>query len=465
MIRLLKFWLLVGIGWAGIWMGVSSYENYFKNGDGFFGAININILFKYIGWFLGVLLLLTFGLKSKVNWLLNLTISVTSFFFFLLVSELICLILIRFNLVEVAKPFHSRLLLFEGWTSPKRPFWGDYSREFGSWSLPNDSLVIVPCHGDTLNMRTNSFGMRDKERTPTKTKQQKRVLMMGDSFVEGNIVNDTSRHSDLLEKKTQIEHLNFGTKGTSAINYYLTYKHLAKKFEHDVVMVCLLPANDFEDYTPDVKAGLLKYPIYRPYWEGTFPDVLVKYSLADISQSLATFQNHNNPIRTYYTVDSIYRTLPLKQQIWSEITLNSYLYNCVFSLASKFANQKRMPINSFGKELFEKRWDAFAYSLEQLAKEAKGKDVIFYAVPIVSDLKVYHQSKVDDLSPRIASLCRKYNITYINLLPAFYAAGPSNWDKLYEPCDGHWTPAGERLTAAALMKHPAYRKAIGLTKP
>lgn len=465
MIRLLKFWLAVGIGWAGIWLGVSGYENYIKNGDGFLGAININVLFRYVGWLLAILMLLSFGIKSKVNWLLNLSLSAMSLLFFLFIGELLCLILIRFSLIEVAKPFHSRLLLFEGWTSPKRPFWGDYSREFGSWRLPNDSLVIVPCHGDTITMRTNRFGMRDRERTLENTKFQKRVLMMGDSFAEGYIVNDSSRHSNLLEKETQIEHLNFGMKGTSVINYYLTYKHLAKKFEHDVLTVCILPANDFEDYTLEEKAGLLKYPIYRPYWEGTFPNVSVKYSLADISQSPATLQNHNNPVHTYYTVDSIYHTLPLNQQIGSEITLNSYLYNCVFGLASKFANQKKLPTNSFAKESFEKRWDAFAYSLEQLAKEAKGKEVIFYAVPIVNDLKAYHQSKVDDLSPRIAALCRKYNITYISLLPEFYAAGPNNWDKLYEPCDGHWTPAGERLMTDALLKNPAYRKAIGLTKP
>ncbi|AEI50153.1 SGNH/GDSL hydrolase family protein [Runella slithyformis] len=465
MIRLLKFWLIVSIGWAGIWLGVSSYENYIKNGDGFLGVTNINALFRYTGWLLGVLMLLSFGLKSKINWLLNLTLSAASFLFFLFLGEVLCLILIRFTIVEVAKPFHSRLFLFEGWNAPKRPFWGDYSREFGSWRLPNDSLEIVPCHGDTLSIRTNSFGMRDKERTLKNTKSQKRVLMLGDSFAEGYIVNASARHSDILEKETQIEHLNFGIKSTSAINYYLTYSHLAKKFEHDVLTVCILPANDFEDYTSETKVDLLKYPIYRPYWEGTFPNVSVKYSLADISQSLATLQNHNKPIRTYYTVDSIYHTLPLKQRIWAEITLNSYLYNCVFGLSAKFVNRKRMPPNSFAKESFEKRWDAFAHSLEQLAKAAKGKEVIFYAVPIVNDLKVYHQSKVDDLSPRIEALCRKYNITYINLLPKFYAAGPQNWDKLYEPCDGHWTPAGERLVAAALLKHPAYLKAIGLTNP
>jgi len=460
--RLLRFWSIVGIGWVAAWVALGSYERLFSNGDGFLAGININVLFQYISWFLLLILFLFIGIKSKHNLAINLSLSISSLVFFLLVGELLCFFLLKFNMVNAPKPLHTRLCMFEGWSSPERAYWGDYNNDFGSWRLPNDKKEILFCHGDTVKMKTNSFGMRDSERSlMNENPKKKRVVMMGDSFLEGYMVNDTSRCSNLLEKQTGVEHLNFGIKGTSVISYYLKYKHLAKRFEHDVVMVSLLIANDFEDFDATKKTGLLKYPIYRPYWDFSTSSPSLKYSLANISQSLLANDNYKNPIRTYYTVDSLYHSLSFKEKIGAEIDLNSYLFNCIMGLATQFAVPKT-PTNSFAKEAYSKRWGVFAHSLEQLALEAKGKKVIVYTVPIANDLRAYQKAKKDDVSPQIEAICRKYNITYINTLPYFYKAGEETWDKLYEPCDGHWTPEGEKFLATILLNNLAYCKAVGI---
>lgn len=102
------------------------------------------------------------------------------------------------------------------------------------------------------------------------------------------------------------EHLNFGINGTSLINYYLLHKHLAKRFEHDVVIIGFLPANDFEDYSDGDEAGLVQFPIYRPYWKSANSGYDLKYSLASINQACGSLAIYNKPKAIFNTKDSVY---------------------------------------------------------------------------------------------------------------------------------------------------------------
>lgn len=461
---LLRFWA----GFAGViliaWGSIKLIEAKFTNGDGIINNVNIDVLFHYLIGFFGLFAICTLGMKSANRLISNISTSLFSLLFFWLVGELICLSLIQFRLVDARKPFHSRLLLTEHWFVPRRPFWGDVSDVFGRWRYPNDSTVSVPVHKRPIPIRSNSFGMRDRERTLENGSSQKRAVLIGDSFVEGYIVEEHQRYSNILEKETGAEHLNFGINGTSVINYSLIYKDLVKKFDHDVVLVSLLPANDFEDYEgrPDQIIGLLKYPIYRPYWKGSHPNVQLAHSLADLSHSMATKDNYNYPVHTQQIVDSVYHTLPLGQKIIAEFSLNSYILSCALHLGEVMASKKSQPVNSYANAFFKHRMFAFMYSLEQIARESKGKKVMVYCVPIIGDLQAYQKQKTDDLSPHIEELCQKYGMTYIDLLPLIHAQGESRWRRFYQVNDGHWTPEGEAFIAKLLLNHPAYRQAMNL---
>lgn len=118
----------------------------------------------------------------------------------------------------------------------------------------------------------------------------------------------TGRVSNRLETATGREHLNFAVNGSSPINYCLVYKNIAKRFEHDIVLVGLLPANDFQDYTPTEAYALVEWPIYRPYWHGQYPNYGLKYSLNNINQPIS--RNGQTPAKLIRTVDSVYSQLP-----------------------------------------------------------------------------------------------------------------------------------------------------------
>lgn len=447
---------------VGCWIIAYGWDYSFSNRDGIVSGVNTTVLLDHLTGWVSVFTLALLGMKSRHTWLANGSLSLFSVVVFWVLAELVCFGLIRSGWVEAPLPFHSRLILNRNWLSTSRPFWADLNPDFGRWRVNNDSLISIPCHGKAIRLSSNGFGMRDKPRTLRNSGSHKRVLLLGDSFVEGYVVEVAQRYSNLLEAATGSEHLNFGINGTSPINYFLIYKHLASRFEHDVVVVSLLPANDFEDYTENQKLELLRYPIYRPYWRGEFPHVTLAYSLANINQSVAALPNHNKPARVQQTVDSLYHTLPFGQKILAEIKMNSYVYSCVYYWAARQVRQGAQKSNSFSSEAFESRWPAFAYSLKQLLTDARagGKKVFVLGMPILSDLEAYGKDHQDNLSPLLRKICRESGADYINFLPLMYRQGQKAWSGYYVACDGHFSPAGEKFVADQLLKNPTYRHAL-----
>lgn len=472
--KLLKFWATVAAGLVVMWGILRLYDLVFANGDGLLADIDLNVMLGYLLVVSGLLAAATLGTRSRHDVVANVSASLSGLLFFWVLAEIVCFGLIRMGLTDAPKPFHSRLLLNENWYTTWPKFWGDLSPVFGRWRIPEASIRLPICTNDTITLISNRFGMRDRERTLANASGKKRALFLGDSFVEGYLVNAPQRYSNLLEAQTGREHLNFGTNGTSPINYYLTYENLASRFDHDVVIITLLPANDFEDYEESQQLELLRYPIYRPYWRGDFPDVTMAYSLADIRQSIAAPNNYRQPEQVQQTVDSLYRTLGFGQKLTAEIQLNSYLYSCAMSWSglgpaipsasqsSQAAEGSPTLRNSYAKKSFENRWGVLEYSLNKLLKLTQGKKVILLGMPILSDLQAYDQQPVDDLSPRLRAMCRQTGATYLNLLPIFHKLGADQWTDLYVPCDGHFSPEGERMVAKTLLELPEYRSAMGL---
>jgi hypothetical protein len=161
------------------------------------------------------------------------------------------------------------------------PFWADINPYFGVWHLSKRFHHQTECF-DVI-YRANSYRARDKERTIHS--DHSRVVVLGDSFIEGWGVESQDRLTDLLEKDTGKEFLNFGTAGSfGPTQYYLLYKYLAKKFDHEAILIGILPDNDFiED---DLEIGKKIYPdFYRPYWVGTYPHFKLSYYLENIDDS------------------------------------------------------------------------------------------------------------------------------------------------------------------------------------
>ena len=430
-----------------------------NNQDGIIWNVSLNHLLRYISYSLGLTMTIILCTKSKYSTVKNIAFSIFILIFFWFFLEFIAWTVNKTKIFEFKSPENSLLFIDVNVENTGiKPFWGDFDQNFGKWRLPNDSLSKYRCDDNTLLVyKTNSVGARDRERSLKNANIKKRIIFLGDSFVEGIMVNIDNRLSNILEKNTQNEHLNFGINGTSPINYYLTYKHLAKKFEHDIVIIGVLPANDFEDYADGDEPTLIRFPIYRPYWKNTNKGYDLKYSLASINQAYGSLAIHNKPVEIFKTKDSIYQSLSLGNKIKSEFIANSYLLKFVSKLGERNIKEHFNKTSVFENYPNDK-WKIFSYSLEKLILEAKGKRVILLTIPTLKDVQIYQKHRKNVLSVQMEKLCKKNQVSYIDLLPGFSTV--KNPSDLYVVCDGHWNERGEKLAAEILLKHHIYKKAI-----
>ena len=175
---------------------------------------------------------------------------------------------IRFVNTSIPLPTYSMV-------NAESSFWMDIDPHFGVWHDAN-STYMHNKQCATVYYTANSQGMRDQERSFKSGKP--RIAVLGDSFVEGYIIEDGHRLTDLMEKNFKIEFLNFGTSGGfGTLNEWLQYKHLVRKFDHDAIIIGILPSNDMTDSMKDER-NMVNDRYRRPYLEGEYPDYEVLYS-------------------------------------------------------------------------------------------------------------------------------------------------------------------------------------------
>ena len=140
------------------------------------------------------------GLRFK-SFLSFLKVAGVNFLIFAVLAELGSLIYINVTNWPSSKPtYHVNY----------NSFWADINPDFGVWHRPNGHFYH---QGGCFNVQytTNSVGARDVERSLHST--ESRTIVLGDSFVEGLGVADQYRLTNILEKQTGREFLNFGTGG------------------------------------------------------------------------------------------------------------------------------------------------------------------------------------------------------------------------------------------------------------
>ncbi len=360
----------------------------------------------------------------------NLFLLICSVFFSFLILETTLYFLVRKSLISIDQPAYSL-------DTVKHRFWADINPYFGTWH-ENFAKYHLKKSCIDVEYEANSYGARDVERS--KFSQNPRVIVLGDSFVEGYGVSNQTRFTDLLEKESGIEHLNFGTSGGfGPTQYYLLYKTLAKNFSHEMVMIGILPFNDFFD--DDLEFGKKAYSgRYRPYFVGSYPNYQLTYYNQDILHSSPTgFQK-------------------LKKKIEGFFRGYTYSYNAIDRLWNVILVKQAMPDQKVFSGYYDynpSQLDRMKYAIEKIAEEAKGKKVVVVVFPVIADLKRYQRGGEPPLSQELKKLSDQHQLLYIDLLPLM-ADFTQNWDKYFLSCDGHWNDFGHSIAAKFLKEKIPY---------
>ena len=354
--------------------------------------------------------------RSPLKWFLYLLkLFAVNFLIFAVLVELVCLVYINVTNWHSSKPTYH--LNFNS-------FWADINPDFGVWHRPNGHFYH---QGGCFSVQytTNSYGARDVERTLHST--QPRTVVLGDSMIEGLGLADQDRLTNLLEKRTGREYLNFGTSGDfGPLQYALLYKTLASRFDHDTVLVGVLADNDFRDM--DLQWGKVHHADrYRPYYADDFSIV---------------YTNHFRPNAGEGFWDHV------------EAVLRAYLasYHVGQFIYSSFYWRMAPPYSGFNDytDVDIARLKRALADIKATAESHHARMAVL-VIPTANDFQRLHQSGANGLGPLMLRWGQENGVAVKDLLPEMDALANGSYQSLFLSCDGHWSSHGSEVAAEVLQ--------------
>lgn len=131
------------------------------------------------------------------------------------------------------------------YVSPERDRFWKYDSLLG-WSHEPGQTGIFETSEFRIGVRINEKGLRDRLHSYERQDDNKRILVLGDSFAWGYGVKDGERFSERLEDALGIEVINAGVSGYSTDQELLWYENEGIKYETDLVIL-VLAGNDVGD--------------------------------------------------------------------------------------------------------------------------------------------------------------------------------------------------------------------------
>lgn len=305
-------------------------------------------------------------------------------------------------------------------------FWDGEHPIFGVWHRPKAAFRHrSPCFDVTYH--SNSVGARDVERR--RDGRRPRVIVLGDSYLEGWGIPRAQRLSDLLERKTAIPHLNFAMAHFGPYQALLAYRELAREFEHTAVLIGVLPTNDFVDLDPELAGRVAGYEYrYRPY--------LVSEGTGFRHETLRE--------------PSLLRWLRRHSQLFQAMRQARGGERPRFDAVLGGDPAEPQRIASFFYDFGEDELARFRFVLDELVRAAQGRRVAVVLIPVLRDLARFSQSGPDPLSRRLGAWARERGALLVDLLPAMHDYS-ADWGRYFHACDYHWSALGNRVAAELVL--------------
>jgi hypothetical protein len=305
----------------------------------------------------------------------------------------------------------------------------------------------------TSYVEINSRGLRDREVAIPKPPGTFRILLLGDSFVEGAQVPLESTVASRLQGDLRatgspsVEVVNAGNAGFGTAQELLFLENDGRQYEPDLVVQVFFVDNDLPDngyavsverkldtsrrpfFVPDGRGGLELRPFAAPSPDALSP---LKTSLRQLSL-------------LYNLAENVLLTREARDQENQQIGKNRPTYLVeppeewaeAWAVSEQLIARTRDAARSMGAEYIL----VVAPSNYQVSDEAWR-----WLVPNSQD----RARRYDQEAPnrRLSEIARRTGVRWFDLLPTARAAAAQA--ALYYPEDGHWTVEGHAVGAVAL---------------
>ena len=336
-----------------------------------------------------------------------------------------------------------------GWS---RPVFTQYDPDIGASYRPNVAGWAVK--EDKIFVRTNSHRFRGPEVAVRKTNPSTfRIAVLGDSFTAGFQVEYDELFSSVMGEQLSscealgdrpVEILNFGVSGMGTPREILMYRHRAREFTPDLVLLMFNASNDLRNNHP-----LLEQNDFLPYFVFENGDLVLD----------ASFQE--NP----FFVRKLRYSNP-RNRIVNQLRLLQFVN---FALVSWFqsrgqrgsdreptAQGHQLPWVTVTDEVWRESWRLTEAQLAMFALEIKRDDALFVlsATPCCSLDKNGNQV----IAGRLQSVADNGGFDFVdlfdNFVEEFKETGRSYlyFDFLQRE-GGHWNALGHRVAGERLAVH------------
>ena len=315
----------------------------------------------------------------------------------------------------------------------------------------------------------NIYGFRDKDWSVSKDTHKKRVMFIGDSFLEGLTVSDENTLTEVFSRAAKknnipIETMNLGILATRIPYYFVLIRDAVPLFKPDNLFLVLY-ANDFPP--PPLLDSWNKNPlkpIFSNAWKPRIFHILSKYSdkqpiprrwISSTFPILAPIPYKENPwshpkrAKEYEKfVDPELADL-MKKALFNPHAAREYdLYKKNLKISFEFRPYLRALKNYLGK-FHTKLWVAYIPSSCQVSdrflvyktKYAKNKE----AISSLMTEKYQIQPQI------IGGACKQLNIPFVDLTPILRQK-EKNGSKMYWNYDEHLTADGYKVVGEELFK-------------
>ncbi|MGE3910221.1 MAG: SGNH/GDSL hydrolase family protein [Chloroflexota bacterium] len=311
----------------------------------------------------------------------------------------------------------------------------------------------------TSYVSINAYGLRERNIAPAKPAGTFRVLVIGDSFVEGAQVPMENTVTRKLEERLAammpgqpVQVINAGNAGFGTAQELLFLDHDGRTYEPDLVILVYFIDNDLPDngyrVAKDRKLDTTRRPFFVPDGKGGI----------ELRPGAAPPPDRLEAVR------------PLLRK--------SVTYNLAenFMLWQEARDQEKAQIGKNRPTYLENppaEWDEAWWVTERLLGRVRettagmNADLLVVAAPsyfqisddawlwlVGGDTREKNHYEPDLPNQRLAGIAERQGLRFLDLLPAVKAAQDAEGG-LYYPADGHWTSAGHAFAAGQLADYLA----------
>lgn len=331
---------------------------------------------------------------------------------------------------------------------------------YGWRTVPNLSGLKRDLHGEfSVEIRSNSFGMREDDVEIGAKPGVRRIAFFGDSYTEAHQVEQSNNFVERVERilnekyGLNVQTLNFGTAGYGPDLCYRRYLAQGRAFSPDIVVLMDTLEGDAHDVTLEAYPRWMKpsYDVDRDTWlEAESPPAGPRDSLSDPRDS------------RWYRKSHLYT---LKRA--AKVRLRAKLHDMFGRVGKQPLPIHWQMFDTTPSPYWERAWRTSERLMELFHGEVERDGHRFVAVLIPSRFEIHAEDWESvkqrhivgdsiDLTlsrRRMLDITRRLNVETLDLYSRLLNEGKAN--RLYLKRDGHLNVAGHEVVADEIARYIA----------